>query len=81
MLPNNMVSIFEFGSLCYDFLGFSCLNGTDKIINLVIQFRFSVLRNTSQHISYNIYATFILCLQSAVMSAGRRLMPLGKSMR
>ena len=48
----------KFGGLCYDVLGLSRLNGTDKIINLVFQIRFPVLRDTPQHISYNIYATF-----------------------
>lgn len=58
MPPNNMASIFKFGGLCYDVLGLSRLNGTDKIINLVFQIRFPILRDTPQHISYNIYATF-----------------------
>ena len=58
MPPNNLASIFEFRSLCYDVLSLSCLNGIDKIINFVLQFRFPVLRNTAQHIYYNIYATF-----------------------
>ena len=53
-----MASIFKFGGLCYDGLGLSRLNGTDKIINLVFQIHFPVLRDTPQDISYNIYATF-----------------------
>lgn len=55
----------KFGGLCYDVLGLSRLNGTDKIINLVFQIRFPVLRDTPQHISYNIYATFDICVRNS----------------
>ena len=58
MPPSNMASIFKFGGLCYDVLSLSRLNGTDEIINLVLQIRSPVLRDTPQHISYNIYAPF-----------------------
>ena len=64
MPPNNMASIFKFGGLCYDGLGLSRLNGTDKIINLVFQIHFPVLRDTPQDISYNIYATFDIATRS-----------------
>lgn len=39
----NMPLTFYLGSLCYNFLSFNRLDGVDKIMNPVLQFRFSGL--------------------------------------